>query len=232
MKKIIVLLAILNLFSCKKEQADLTVKGFVKDLKKGTLYLQKFEDTVLVSVDSIVVNGDAHFKLQANLDSPEVFFLHLNKTSADANYKIPFFADKGVTEINTSLKNFALNPEIKGSKQQEVLEEYLKMMERFNDKNLELIKTDLEAKSQQDSSLIKTNQKAYENLLKGKYLYTVNFAIKHNASEVAPYVALTEIYDAQTKWLDTINNSLTPEIKASKYGKELEAFIQDRKSKN
>ena len=42
---------------------------------------------------------------------------------------------------------------------------------------------------------------------------------------VAPYLALTEIYDAKINLLDTINNSLTPEIKASKYGKKLQEFI-------
>jgi len=135
-----------------------------------------------------------------------------------------------VTEINTTLKNFELNPEIKGSKQQVIFETYLKMMDRYNDKNLELIKAEFDAKFQKDSILIANNLKAYESLLKSKYLYTVNFAIQNKDSDVAPYVALTEIYDAQIKWLDTINKALTPEIKASKYGKELDAYIKERKA--
>ncbi|TYB76911.1 DUF4369 domain-containing protein [Bizionia myxarmorum] len=229
MKKSFLLLSLLLLFSCGKEQHDLTVKGTIKDLKKGTLYLQKIQDSVLISVDSLIINGDSNFELHAILESPEVFFLHLNKNNSDAYGKIPFFADKGVTVINTTLKEFSLNPEIKGSKQQVVFEQYLKMMDRYNDKNLELIKAELDAKMIKDSSLLAANTKAYESLLKSKYLYTVNFAIQNKDSDVAPYVALTEIYDAQTKWLDTINNSLTPEIKASKYGKELDAFIKDRK---
>jgi hypothetical protein len=58
----------------------------------------------------------------------------------------------------------------------------------------------------------------------------VNFAVTNNNSEVSPYLALTEIYDAQTKWLDTINNSLTPKVKDSKYGKALDGYIIQRKS--
>ncbi|PNQ73681.1 hypothetical protein C1T31_04905 [Hanstruepera neustonica] len=230
MKKILLLALIGIVASCSKEQHDLTVKGTVKDLKKGTLYLQKMQDSILINVDSLVISGQAEFELHSDLESPEVFFLHLNKTNEDSDRKIVFFADKGITEIHTSLKDFAFNAKINGSEQQKKLEEYLKMMERFNDKNLDLIKNEFDAKAANDSILLEENQKDFENLVKSKYLYTVNFAVTNNDSEVAPYLALTEIYDAQIKWLDTINNALTPKIKNSKYGKELESFIAKRKA--
>ena len=232
MRNLITIILGLLIISCAKEkQYDLTVKGTIKNLKKGTIYLQKIKDSTLVNVDSMVINGQKEFLLHSNLDSPEVFYLHLNKTNEDSQRKIPFFADKGITEINTTLNDFALNAEINGSPQHKKLEEFLKMMERFNDKNLDLIKKDFDANALNDSLLIKENQTAFENLVKSKYLYTVNFAVTNNDSEVAPYVALTEIYDAQIKWLDTINNALTPKIKASKYGRELASYISERKRK-
>jgi len=232
MRNLITIILGLLIISCAKEkQYDLTVKGTIKKLKKGTIYLQKIKDSTLVNVDSMVINGQKEFLLHSNLDSPEVFYLHLNKTNEDSQRKIPFFADKGITEINTTLNDFALNAEINGSPQHKKLEEFLKMMERFNDKNLDLIKKDFDANALNDSLLIKENQTAFENLVKSKYLYTVNFAVTNNDSEVAPYVALTEIYDAQIKWLDTINNALTPKIKASKYGRELASYISERKRK-
>lgn len=231
MKNILTILVVLMVFSCaKEEQRDLTVKGYVKGLKKGTLYLQKVKDSTLISVDSLVINGDSNFELYSDIDTPEVFYLHLNKTNTD-DKKIAFFADKGVTEINTTLKDFVFDAQIKGSKQQEKLDEYKKVMSRFNDRSLDLVKEEFDAKTNRDSTAIINNQKAYDNLLKGKYLYTVNFAINNKDSEVAPYVALTEIYDAQIKWLDTINNALAPEIKASKYGLLLDKYIKERKSK-
>ena len=60
-------------------------------------------------------------------------------------------------------------------------------------------------------------------------MFTVNFALNNKDSEVAPYLALTEIYDAKTSYLDTINNTLTPKVKASKYGKELQTYIDEVK---
>ena len=70
---------------------------------------------------------------------------------------------------------------------------------------------------------------ATEKLLKRKYLYAINFAINNKSSEVAPYVALSEIYDANVQYLDTIYKALPEDISKSKYGKQLDTFIKDIK---
>ncbi|MFD2823231.1 DUF4369 domain-containing protein [Lacinutrix iliipiscaria] len=228
MKKIVALLLLTFIFSCGKEASDLTVKVSVKGLKKGTIYLKKAQDSIIVTVDSVDINGEDPIELHSDLDSPEIFFIQLDKNSKE-DEGITFFADKGITEINTSLKNFVIDAKIKGSKQQQTLENYLLLMSRINDKHLDLIKEEFEAKKDNDSIKIAENEASFNSLLKTKYLQTVNFAMQNNDSEVAPYIALTEIPNAQTKWLDTINNILTPKIKASKYGKELELLIAERK---
>jgi hypothetical protein len=228
MKKLPFLLIALFLMSCGNEQNDLTVKANIKGLKKGTLYLKKIQDTALITVDSIVVNGLTTIELNSPLESPEVFYLYLDKKSAETD-RIAFFADQGVTEINTTLKNFAFDAEIKGSKQQKTLEEYRTLISRINNRNLDIIKEQFEAQQAGDSAKFNTLIKESNNNVKRKYLYTVNFALNNKDSEVAPYIALSEIYDARIDLLDTINKSLTPKVKASKYGKELEAFISDIK---
>ena len=231
MNKTLLLLFALFMVSCGEEQPDLTVRADIKGLKKGTVYLKKVLDTTLVTVDSVVVNGSALIELTSELESPEVFYLDLDKNSTE-NERIGFFADKGVTEIHTTLKNFALDAEIKGSEQQKLLEQYQLLMSRIKDRKLDLIKESFEAQKRGDSSAMINYESKQINLIKSQYLQTVNFAINHNNSEVAPYLALTEIYNARINFLDTINNSLTPEIKASKYGKELDAYIKEIKSKD
>jgi succinate dehydrogenase flavin-adding protein (antitoxin of CptAB toxin-antitoxin module) len=212
--------------SCSKKEHDLTVKGQIKGLQKGTIYLKKVNDSTLINVDSLIINGNSEFELHSDLESPEVFFLYLDKNSSE-NDRITFFADKGVTEINTTLKNFVFDAKIKGSKQQKKLEEYQLIISRLNGKNLDLIKENFEAQKNGDSAKLDTIQKEYDNVLRRKYLYTVNFALNNKDSEIAPYLALTEIYNAKVSFLDTINNSLTPNVKSSKYGKELQKFIDE-----
>ena len=59
MKKIIVFIVVsMIVFSCKeKKENTMWVQGEIKNLKKGVVYLQKMKDTVLISVDSISLDG-------------------------------------------------------------------------------------------------------------------------------------------------------------------------------
>lgn len=228
MKRIAFIISLLIVSSCAKDNSNFTLKGTIKDLKKGTVYLQKIEDSLLVSIDSLKITGDSQFELHAHLDGPEVLYLKLDKQGEDSGL-IPFFADQGITEINTTLKNFFVDSKITGSKQQEKLEEYKATMSKFKDKNLDLIKNNLEARISQDSLQIDSSLKEQNNLTIRKYLYTINFAINNKDNEIAPYLAVSEIPDANIKYLDTIIKSLTPEIKSSKYGKELQELIDQRK---
>lgn len=228
MSKTIILsfLSIVLLFnSCNKKKSDLTLKVNVKDLKKGTLYLKKYEDTLLVTVDSILVNGNSTFELHSDIETPEIFYLYLDKQSSEKD-RIPFFADKGVMQINTTLKAFSFKADISGSEQQKVLEKYKVLISKMNNRNLDLIKEQFEAHKQNDTTKLNAIKYEADNSLKRKYLYTVNFALNNKDSEVAPYLALTELYNARIDLLDTINSVLSPKVKASKYGKNLESYIK------
>lgn len=228
MKQLFLLAAIILFSSCNSDKTNFTLNGNIKGLKKGTVYLQRQVDTNIVTIDSLEINGESKFTLGANLKYPEVLFLRLDKHDNDEGALV-FFADKGVTDINTTLKNFVFDAKIKGSKQQEKLDEYLIMMAKFNNKNLDLIKENFEALKENDSIKVQYINKQYDGLLKRKYFYTINFAVNNKDSEVAPYLALSEIPNTSVKYLDTIYNSLTPKIQSSYYGKTLFETIEDRK---
>ena len=52
------------LISCSKSKTgSMVVNGNIDGLKKGTVYLQKYKDTLLVSVDSVQLNGLSNFVL-------------------------------------------------------------------------------------------------------------------------------------------------------------------------
>jgi len=231
MKKIsFLLLILLSITACSDKENNLLVKGQVKGLKKGTIYLQKIEDTLLINVDSVMIDGDANFELGDYLESPQIMYLFLEKIdNAEFNDRIEFFAEEGEVTINTTLKNFEVDAEVIGSANQQKLMDYKKIMQRFNDKNLELIQKNFEAQRDNDEELIISTNEDFDKLLTRKYLYTVNYAMNNKDLEIAPYLALSEVFDANIKYLDTIYTSLTPEVKKSKYGKDLKSFLKERR---
>ncbi len=229
MKKLIGLILIVTLIiSCNKnEHGNMVVKVNIDGLKKGTLYLQKVRDPLVVSVDSVKLDGKTNIVLSDNVNSPEIYFLVLNKNT---NEKISFFGEKGEISISSKLSKFATSAKITGSVNQDLLEEHMAMAQKFNGKNLDLVVKKFEAQKNNDTAQILKIAKEEASLLRRKYFYTTNFAVMHAENEVAPYLALTELYDANIKLLDTVNNSLSKKVKTSKYGLELDKFIKEIKT--
>ncbi len=203
-KSIIALLSIFILVSCNEKQStkNFVLTGNVKGLKNGTLYIQRIKDTTLVPIDTIVINGDSHFTSEFDLDSPEMLYLFLDRgvtNSVDNN--ITFFAEKGKMNIETSLDFFTADAKITGSKNQELYDEYRKVISRYVDQDLELIQKKLMAYKYNKTDEMDKIELQQKDILKRKYLYTTNFAVNNGDYEVAPYVALAEIYDINLKYL-------------------------------
>ncbi len=226
MKHFVFVILTIIIVSCGKNDPDLIVTGQIKGLKKGTIYLERIQDTALVVLDSIIINGEPDFILEADLDEPEVLYLSLNIGNNERS-QVRFFADKGTTTIHTSLKRFEYDAVIVGSKQQKLLDEFDIMVSKFNDKNLELIEESYSAGN--TTTTLDSLSKVADNLLKRKYLYAINFAMVNKESEVAPYIAMAEIYDANVKYLDTIYKALPKHIASSKYGNQLADYIKEIK---
>ena len=216
------------LLSCGNSDTENTmiVSGNVKGLKKGILYLQHIPDSVLVVIDSLQISGDGTFSFKTELESPEVFYLYLNKRDNNTiNDRITFFGEPGTITINTNWNTFDTTAKIEGSEAHKKLEEFRKVMSKYNTQNLELVRASMEEENQQDSTAMDSLQKASERTVLRSYLYALNFALNNNSSHVAPYIALTEVADANVKYLDSIYNSLDPQVADSKYGRALKAHI-------
>ena len=228
MKNNIFLILIFLATACSQPSKTMTVNGSIKGFQKGTLYLQRVDDGRFITLDSLAMNSTTDFELGYDLEEAELLFLSF---SEDINAeRISFFADKGVTTINTSLKRFKYDAQIEGGTQQQLLDTYYKNIGRFKDQRLEAMESQLNAEKEGNQDQADSLLAVMDNITKRSYLYTVNFAINNKDSEVAPFVAVSEIYDANVRFLDTINNVLPPKIANSKYGIILEAYIETLKS--
>jgi hypothetical protein len=231
-----ILLSFLFFINCQQSKDNenknlMIVKGKIEGLRKGKFFLQKIEDTLLISLDSIQISGTPLFEFKTNIETAEIFYLYLDKEDGDSlNDRILFFGGKGLIEINTLLKTFESSAEITGSKNQELLQEYISFNRKFNDQNLDLMQKFYQAQIQKNNAQADSLQYKIDNLLKRRYLYTINFAANNTDENIAPYLALTRVFDANLALLDSIAVKMTPEVRESKYGKELVSFLEKRKA--
>ncbi len=230
-KIIIVLLTIVTLTSCnEKTPADvLEITGNIKGLKKGKLYIQRVQDSTLIALDTIILNGTSSFQSTLKLDSPEMLYLFLDRgVSNSIDNNLLFFAEPGKMNIDTDLEFFLAKSKVTGSKNHDLYIFYKDMISKFNSQQLDLYKQQFTAlKDKKDISEI-INSKS-EEITKRKYLYSANYALTNANQEIAPYIAITDIYDMQIRYLDTIAKSMTPKVANSKYGKKLSEYVEKRK---
>lgn len=229
MKKEFLIFSLLILtFSCSTNEKKMIVSGNIDGLKKGTIYLQKQQDSIIVSIDSILVEGNSNFKLETEINEPDIYYLYLDKNDGDSlNDIITFFGNNGEINIKTSLKNFDSSYEISGSKNTELLQEYFSIIRKFNLQNLDLLEIFYKAQIENNQTKIDSVNTQIENLIKRKYLYTLNFATNNSEFEISPYLAVSQIADANQEFLLKLYDTLPEKIKNSKYGKILETLTLD-----
>ncbi|MES2811327.1 MAG: DUF4369 domain-containing protein [Bacteroidota bacterium] len=232
-KVIIALLSVVLLGSCsdnKLGEKEVLITGNIKGLKKGKLYIQRVQDSTLVALDTIVLNGSSAFESKIQLDSPEMLYLYVDRGQTNSiDNNLLFFAEPGKINIDTNLEFFLAEAKVTGSKNQELYDQYKDIISKFNDQQLELLQAQVLGQKGNKNYSAEENSKKQDALLKRRYLYAANFASTNADHEVAPYIVLTDIYDMQPHFLDLIHSKMTPKVAKSKYGKKFTEFLKQQK---
>ncbi len=201
---------------------DLQVEGF----KKGKIYLQKINDSVLVNVDSIYVEDDSYLQFKQKINSPEIFYIALNISKNDN--RIEFFAENSDITIKSNLKKFNSDYTVTGSFNDSVYRDYQNIIKKFNYEKLDLIEKSINLTKMQKFDSVNLIENEIQNINKRKLLYSLNFAVNNGNSSVAPYIAINNFKNNDQLILDTIFMSLDKNVKESKYGKMLSKLINSK----
>lgn len=220
----LVMVAVLASCSSKLENL-MTVSGEIDGLKKGTLYLQNIQDSVLTNLDSLEIRGEGNFDFEYEIESPELFYLYLSKAdNNDLNDRIAFFGEAGNIIITTSWNQFESDAKIVGSKNHDEFSEYKEMISQFNKRDLELAQS---AFSLTDTLKVDSVEALAERNYISRYRYILNFGLSNPSSYVTPYAAITDGLEANPIYLDSIFKALPDSIANSKYGKVLATLIEE-----
>ncbi len=208
------------------------VEVFVKDLKKGILYLERLQDSILVAVDSVQITQEKPIVLEADLNHPELFYVLLVRNKADDfDNRISFFGEAGNISIQTTLDGYVTKAEVIGSPTQDIFNSYIKVISQFNNEELDLLAAYLQAQINQNNDSLALIEKQSANLAKRKLLFTANFAVNNNTSVIAPYLALYNLTSGSKTLLDTIAASMSDDVRNSSYGKQLRDYLADPEKK-
>ena len=229
-KILLIVLSITIIYGCNNSESNnyMLVSGKINGLRKGKLYLQQFVDSVFVSIDSTVVNNEFEFNLGTEIIEPDIYYLYLDKVDGDSvNDRIKFFGDTGEITINSRLITFDTNAEISGSKNQALMEEYRLIIRKFNLENLDLLEIYYDSQINGNNKRFDSVNDAINNLIKRKYLYSLNFATTNSDYEISPFILTTEVPDANKELLKQVYDKFNDSIKVSKYGKLLMEIISN-----
>ena len=231
MKRFLKYFLLLFFVKCSNDlDKNLNISGSIKGLRKGKLYLQKYiNDSILIDIDSLKIDGVENFEFNDSLDQAQFYFLTLKKDETDTTMnKIPFFAERGEIKINTRLNTFLSSARIEGSDNQILWEEYLTVIRKFNNQNIDLVKKYLEKKGEFNTD--KRNQlfERKSNLInRKKTLYSLNFAMNNSGKEISAYIGLYELNNVSKKYLDSLYSRLETKIKNSFYGNKLKKKLEN-----
>ena len=229
MKKLVLIFILITLaYGCKNMNNKMIISGNINGLKKGSLILKKQIDSTIISLDSMKINGDSNFKLVTEIYEPDIYYLYLDKEDGDSlNDIITFFGNTGNITINSRLKTFDSSYEINGSRNSELLGEYLSIIRKYNLQNLDLLEIFYNAQIDNNQNKIDSVNFELENLIRRRYLYSLNFAITNAENEISPYIAVSQIPDANVELLIKLYDTLSDKVKNSKYGKLLREIVVD-----
>ena len=230
MKKFLFFILLILFTNCSNHNdemmiLDLQVEGF----KKGKIYLQKINDSVLVNVDSIYVEDDSYLQFKQKINSPEIFYIALNISKNDN--RIEFFAENSDITIKSNLKKFNSDYTVTGSFNDSIYRDYQNIIKKFNYEKLDLIEKSINLTKIQKFDSVNLIENEIQNIDKRKLLYSLNYAVNNGNSSVAPYIAINNFKNNDQLILDTIFRSLDKDVLESKYGKMLGKLINSN-SKN
>jgi len=221
-----ILVLVFFVLACQPDKPDLLIHGNIKGLKKGKIFLQKLNDSVLVNVDSIEIYNDNTFEFQQKIEYPEVMYIQLQKDTIDLmdNF-ISFFADKGELKVEAKLDEFMFAKIESDYENQQKFEEYYATMRKFGSQKLDLIESELEARRINNADKLDSVNIAYNKMKQRRTLYTINYALANTDLEMAPYIVLEQVNYISQPYLDTIYNKLDQKIQNSHYGLKLNELI-------
>lgn len=220
MKKLLYFLAAgLILASCSGNKEQFTLRGEIKGVDTGMVFLQKFNADSWQKIDSVKLEKGS-FAFKGQIGSPEMWFVAMPARQVfvpvfmePAKIKVEIYADSMDKSVIT------------GSATHDTYQQFMKINGEINKKMETVYQEWKEAKKAQDSAAMKRTDSISNTLDQELKKALVDFAKAHSASVVAPYIVMRNSWQFELPDLEGIVATFDTTLNKSVYTQALKERI-------
>jgi len=204
-----------TLVSCSNSN-DLKVNGTITGLENGNFIVAKIENNRPTNIDTVAIK-DGKFTYTENLESPDFRLFILQENPQKGMFM--FVGNDNVT-LTSNIDSLD-KADIKGSKSNEEYKSLIDSFKKVQEEKGKLYQEAQMAQMQNDSLKLESLKDAIEQNDKKAENVVYDFAKANNNSTLSAWALNTIIQDFKYETINPIFETLTPEVKSSKFGKEL-----------
>ncbi|MET6990701.1 TlpA disulfide reductase family protein [Sediminicola arcticus] len=230
MKKILVsVCALTAVIACNNKPDGFSLDGTVNGkLENGTkVYLKVANaENQLVDVDTTIIeNGKFNFSGPAGL--PEIHYIYVDQLRGN----IPFIVEKGEIEL-TFQKDSLTNAQITGTPQNEFFSDFIKGSKALSSREMSINEDMRKASANNDEPTMVSLRDEYFELQEEAKNFELDY-VKKNPSSLISVLIIDKVLNTKSmteEEVKTLYDSLSPEMKKTKPGKNIEEKLNKSKS--
>ena len=212
--KIIIFFIILT--SCSSEKENLIIEGNIKNVKNSKIYLSTVEEGKIIDSVNII---DGKFTLKTYVDATKEMCMILGDKNSENKFN--FISEPAHILFTSSKDKFIFNGKIQNSKLYSDYKSLKDQINRFDDKDLEMLAKQIEISIKGNPNKYDSINKQRLKLNQRKILFIVNYAMSNASNPISAFISYKYRENINKKYLEKIYKNLSEEIKNSYYGGKL-----------
>ncbi len=212
------------LASCTGKKDSFTISGKIIGVDSGTVYLQKYDVSDWVKIDSAKLSKGS-FTFNGKIGMPEMWFL----TVKDKQVFLPLFVENA--KINVEVFADSVDKtNITGSSTHDLYKKYQKQSDSLNNLMEACYKDYKAAKDANDTVKMKKADSVSEAIDKAVKANVINFAKSNPSSVVGPYLIMRSAWQFDLPELEEVAAAFDTTLSASSYIQTIKKRIDVLKS--
>lgn len=212
------------LASCTGKKDQYTIKGQIKGVDSGMIYLQKFDADQWVKIDSGKLEKGA-FSFTGKITSPEMWYISMQ----EKQIFVPVFVEGSKIDVQIYADS-ADKSVVTGSATHDIFKQYMVSNEIINKKMEVVYKAWKTAKESNDSVNMHKNDSLSTVLEKEMKQLLIDFSAANNKTIVAPYLIMRNSWQFELPELEGIYAKFDTTLYHSDYAQALKKRIDILKS--